>query len=65
MEKQKVFRLSYVTKLKEDVKSGISIHLYKEKTFEYNKEKELVLPMILKPEGLLKKMNAKTIMIVR
>jgi len=59
MEKQKVFKSSYISKLKDDVNSGKSIHLYKENEFEYNKERELVLPMVKKPEELLKKMNAK------
>jgi len=57
MEKQKVFKSTYISKLKEDLKSGKTDHLYKEKTFEFNKEKVLVLPMVFKPEGLLEKMN--------
>jgi len=57
MEKQKIFRSSYISQLKNNLKNGISVHLYKNKEFEYNKEKELLLPTVYKPIGLLEKMD--------
>ncbi|NPA44734.1 MAG: hypothetical protein GXO49_04300 [Chlorobi bacterium] len=59
MEKQKIFRSTYISKLKKNLLNGKTVHLYKEKEFEYDKEKELILPTVFKPEGLLNKMNEK------
>jgi len=59
MEKQKIFRSSYVAQLKDNLKKGLSLHLYKNKEFEYDKEKVLILPNVYRPTDLLKKMDVK------
>ena len=59
MEKQKIFKESYINKLKRNLKENKSTHLYKENEFEYDKEQELVLPLVIKPEGLSEKMSAE------
>ena len=57
MEKQKIFKSRYVKRLKENLKSEISLHLYSESYFPFDKDETLILPTILKPLDLLKKMN--------
>ena len=55
MEKQKIFKQSYISKLKDNLISGKSIHLYKNDTFEYDESQTLIYPDIFKPESLLVK----------
>ncbi len=57
MGKQRVFKSDYINVLKENLKSGKSVHLYKGEIFEYDKKKELILPYVKKPEGLVEKMD--------
>ncbi len=56
MAKQKIFKSSYISRLKRQLEEGRSVHLYKSKEFEYDREKELLLPTVNKPENLLDKM---------
>ena len=55
MEKQKIFKQSYVSVLKNNLKSGKSVHLYKNDTFEYDERQTLIYPDVAKPEDLLTK----------
>ncbi len=57
MEKQKIFKSKYVKRLKENLKSRHSIHLYSEQIFPFDDDETLVLSTIYKPKDLLKKMN--------
>lgn len=53
MGKQQLFKGKYITKLKDN----IEINKYRSKTFIYDDKQTLMMPNIIKPEGLLSRMN--------
>lgn len=53
MELQKIFKQSYIQKLKEGIKSGELISYYQSDVFLYPQEATLIAPEIQKPENLI------------
>lgn len=59
MEKQLIFKEKYLLKLKEEIESGNSFEQYKSNNFVYDKKQVLMIPNIVKPSGLLEKLDIK------
>jgi hypothetical protein len=59
MEKQLIFKEKYLLKLKEEIVSGNSFEQYKSNNFVYDKKQVLMMPNIIKPSGLLDKLDIK------
>ena len=57
MEQQKILRKGFIERLITDVKSGNSIHLFKNSEFQIDNKHTLIMPHIQRPLGLLNKMN--------
>jgi Family of unknown function (DUF6339) len=53
MEKQQIFKEKYLLKLKEE----INVDQYRSNEFVYDKKQTLMMPNIIKPEGLLGNLN--------
>jgi hypothetical protein len=53
MEKQQIFKEKYLLKLKEE----INVDQYRSNEFVYDKKQTLMMPNIIKPEGLLDNLN--------
>jgi hypothetical protein len=58
MNQQKILRKKYVDGLISDLKSGGSIHLFRNSEFQIDDRNTLIMPHLQKPIGLLNKMNA-------
>jgi hypothetical protein len=52
MEKQLIFKEKYVLQLKEEIEDGTSLDKYKSNEFVYDKKQTLMMPNIIKTDGL-------------
>jgi len=59
LEKQLIFKTKYVDKLKEQVITYDLINNYKSIEFVYDNKQTLMFPNVIKPVGLLNKLNVK------
>lgn len=57
MEKQLIFKEKYMFQIKKDVEFGISIDKYRSNEFVYNKKETLMMPNIMKTDGLMEKLD--------
>jgi hypothetical protein len=58
MEQQRILRKRFMDQLISDVKSGNSIHLFRNNEFQIDEKNTLIMPHIERPLGLLNKLNA-------
>jgi hypothetical protein len=59
MEKQLIFKEKYLLKLKAEIKAETSLENYRSNNFVYDKKQVLMMPNIVKPSGLVEKLNVK------
>ncbi|MBO4905837.1 MAG: hypothetical protein J5486_02225 [Bacteroidaceae bacterium] len=59
MELQKIFRSSYASQLRDDVKQNIGIERWHGESFPFDESKLLVMSDVNHPDGLLEKMDAR------
>ena len=57
MEKQLIFKEKYVLQLKEEIEDGTSLDKYKSNEFIYDKKQTLMMPNIIKTDGLASDLN--------
>ena len=57
MELQRTFKKQYALQLEQEAKNGIGIERYTKKEFEYDKTQVLLIPNLVRPQGLLEKMD--------